>query len=55
MAKLTILPKRLDLLDVNDEACQFRINIDVLNEAFGIGKFIFMKACYPERKGESRD
>ena len=33
MTKLIIHPKRLDILDTNDEACQFRINIDVLNEA----------------------
>lgn len=51
MAKLEILPKRLDILDSNDNACQFRINIDVLNEAFGIGRSMFAKACYPDTKG----
>ena len=33
MAKLEVLPKRFDVLDANDDNCQFRINIDVLNEA----------------------
>lgn len=51
MAKLEVLPKRLDYLDANDEACQFRINIDVLNEAFGVGRAMFAKACYPDKKG----
>ncbi len=51
MAKLEILPKRFDILDSNDNDCQFRINIDVLNEAFGIGRSMFAKACYPDTKG----
>lgn len=50
MAKLPILPKRLDMLDVNDESCKFRINIDVLNEAFGVGRSMYAKACYPDKK-----
>ena len=49
--KLAVLPKRWDVLDANDEACKFRINIDVLNEAFGVGRSMFPKACYPDRKG----
>ena len=52
MVRLKVLPKRLDILDVNDKACQFRINIDVLNEAFGVGRSMYAKACYPDRKGE---
>ena len=28
MSKLKVLPKRIDILDVNDNSCQFRINID---------------------------
>ena len=50
MSKLKVLPKRLDVLDVNDKACQFRINIDVLNEAFGVGRAMYPKACYPDSK-----
>ena len=53
MARLAILPKRLDILDVNDASCEFRINIDVLNEAFGIGRAMFAKACYPDKKHDS--
>ena len=53
MAKNKILPKRLDYLDVNDSACQFRINVDVLNEAFGFGESLFMKAGYPRNPKES--
>ena len=53
MAKLAILPKRLDILDVNDSSCEFRINIDVLNEAFGLGRSMFAKACYPDKKHDS--
>ena len=48
MAHLAILPKRVDVLDVNDSSSQFRINIDVLNEAFGVGRAMFAKACYPD-------
>ncbi len=51
MAKLLVLPKRLDYLDANDSACEFRINIDVLNEAFGVGRSMYAKACYPDKKG----
>ena len=53
MAKNEILPKRLDHLDVNDSACQFRINVDVLNEAFGFGESMLMKAGYPRNPKES--
>ena len=53
MTNLTILPKRLDVLDVTDPSCEFRINIDVLNEAFGVGRSMFAKACYPEKKHDS--
>lgn len=38
MAKLEMLPKRGDVLDVNDSESVFRINIDILNEAFGVGR-----------------
>lgn len=50
MAKLEVLPKRLEILDVNSSDCKFRINIDVLNEAFGIGRSMYAKAVYPEKK-----
>ena len=50
MAKLKVLPKRLEVLDANDESCKFRINIDVLNEAFGVGRSMYAKACYPDSK-----
>lgn len=50
MTKLPILPKRWDVLDANDESCRFRINIDVLNEAFGVGRSMYPKACYPDKK-----
>lgn len=50
MSKLTVLPKRVDILDANDEQCRFRINIDVLNEAFGVGRSMYAKACYPDSK-----
>ena len=53
LGKLAVLPKRWDVLDANDEACKFRINIDVLNEAFGVGRSMFPKACYPDRKGDA--
>ena len=51
MAKLEVLPKRLDVLDANDDSCKFRINIDVLNEAFGVGRAMYAKASYPDKKG----
>ena len=47
MGKNEIHPKRLDYLDVNDSACQFRINVDVLNEAFGFGIAAYRRAGYP--------
>ena len=53
MAQLTVLPKRVDILDANDDHCQFRINIDVLNEAFGVGRSMYAKACYPDKKNET--
>lgn len=53
MAKLEILPKRLDVLDANDPKCRFRINIDVLNECFGANRSIYMNACYPQGKYET--
>ena len=53
MAKNKILPKRLDYLDVDDSACQFRINVDVLNEAFGFSESLLMKAGYPRNSQES--
>lgn len=53
MMKLKVLPKRVDILDANDESCQFRINIDVLNEAFGVGRSMYPKACYPDSKDGS--
>lgn len=31
MAKLEILPKRVDYLEVGNPASEFRINIDILN------------------------
>ena len=53
MTKLKVLPKRLDILDANDASCQFGINIDVLNEAFGVGRSMYPKACYPDTKDGS--
>lgn len=50
MGKQEILPKRLDVLDVSNDTCRFRINIDVLNEAFGIGRSMYAKAVYPDKK-----
>lgn len=47
MAKLEIKPKRIEILDANDPQCRFRINIDVLNECFGLNKSMYMKASYP--------
>ena len=52
MAKLEVLPKKFDILDANDDSCQFRINIDVLNEAFGVGRSMYARACYPDKKGK---
>lgn len=49
--KLRILPKRVEVLDVNDPSCRFRINIDVLNEAFGVGRSMYAKASFPDKKG----
>lgn len=45
-----ILNKRIDILDVDDPACTFRINIDVLNEAFGLNRSMYAKAWYPDSK-----
>lgn len=53
MARLPVLPKRIDILDANDKLCRFRINIDVLNEAFGVGRSMYAKACYPDKKDET--
>ncbi len=50
-SKLPVLPKKFDVLDVKDSSCQFRINIDVLNEAFGVGRSMYAKASYPDKKG----
>lgn len=50
MAKLEILPKRVDVLEVNSPESVFRINIDILNEAFGVGRGMFAKAVYPDKK-----
>lgn len=50
MAKLVVLPKRLEVLEVSDPACSFRVNIDVLNEAFGIGRSMYAKAVYPDTR-----
>lgn len=49
MAKLAVLEKKYDILDVN-AGCKFRINIDVLNEAFGVGRSMFAKAVYPDKR-----
>lgn len=50
MAKLEILPKKWDELDAADPGCKFRINIDILNEAFGVGRGMYAKAVYPDKK-----
>ena len=50
MAKLDVLPKRVEVLEVNNAESLFRINIDVLNEAFGIGRAMYAKAVYPDKK-----
>jgi len=44
-----IKEKKYEILDVNDN-CTFRINIDVLNEAFGAGRSMYAKASYPDKK-----
>ena len=51
--KAIILPKRIEILDVEDAECQFRINIDVLNEAFGVGRSMYARASYPDKQGVS--
>lgn len=53
MAKLTVLPKKFDLLDANDPDCIFRINIDVINECFGANRSLYMNACYPQWQKET--
>ena len=50
MAKLEILQKKWDELDAEDPKCEFRINIDILNEAFGVGRGMYAKAVYPDKK-----
>ncbi len=48
MSKLIVLPKKFEILDANDRNCNFRINIDVLNEGFGLNKDVFFRAVYPQ-------
>ena len=50
MTKLKVLPKRVDVLEVNNPESVFRINIDILNEAFGVGRGMYAKAVYPDKK-----
>ena len=50
MSKLKVLNKRVDILDVDDPACTFRINIDVLNESFGLNRSMYARAWYPDSK-----
>ncbi|MBR2524767.1 MAG: HNH endonuclease [Clostridiales bacterium] len=50
MAKLKILPKRIDILDASSRNCFFRINIDVINECFGANRDVYRNACYPQGK-----
>lgn len=50
MGKFEIHEKKYDILDANDSSLSFRINVDVLNEAFGVGRSMFAKACYPDKK-----
>lgn len=50
MAYLKVLPKKFDYLDANDDDCIFRINIDVLNEAFGVGRSMYARGSYPDKK-----
>ena len=53
MAKPEVLPKRLDVLDVADPACSFRVNVDVINEAFGAEcNPPYMRAVYPRKESE---
>lgn len=52
MSDPVILPKRFDTLDANDRTCNFRINIDVLNECFGANKTSYRHACYPQGKNQ---
>ena len=47
MSTLEVKSKRIDILDANDPKCTFRINIDVLNEAFGLNRSLYMRASYP--------
>lgn len=47
-----IHPKSLEILDVNSSDCQFRTNIDILNECFGANKSLYMQACYPQKRNE---
>lgn len=37
-------------LEVNNPESVFRINIDILNEAFGVGRGMYAKAVYPDKK-----
>ncbi len=55
MASLEVKEKRIDILDANDPKCQFRINIDVLNECFGLNRSLYMRACYPAKGPTGRD
>lgn len=48
MSKLEIKAKSIDVLDANDPRCHFRINIDVLNECFGLNRGMYMHASYPQ-------
>lgn len=50
MAKLEVHEKKYDILDAESN-CAFRINIDVLNEAFGVGRAMYARASYPDKKG----
>lgn len=50
MSNLKVLEKHIDVLDVDDPNCNFRINIDVLNEAFGFSRSMYAKAWYPDSK-----
>ena len=49
MSNLEVKAKRVEVLDANDSHSQFRINIDVLNEAFGFGVSMYMRASYPAK------
>ena len=50
MSNLKALKKHIDILDVDNPTCTFRINIDVLNEAFGLNRSMYAKAWYPDSK-----